>query len=37
MSGLSNGGSFQLARPEPRWPVPPWKFGLRLNDDRGDI
>lgn len=20
-----------------RWPVPAWKFGLRLSDDRGDI
>ena len=20
-----------------RWPVPTWKFGLRLSDDRGDI
>jgi hypothetical protein len=20
-----------------RWPVPTWKFGLRLSDDRGDM
>lgn len=20
-----------------RWPVPTWRFGLRLSDDRGDI
>jgi len=20
-----------------RWPVPSWKFGLRLSDDRGNV
>jgi hypothetical protein len=39
--GYSNGNSFgtnsnSIGR-EPRWPVPTWKFGLRLSDDRGDI
>ena len=38
----SNGKSFgesagnSIGR-EPRWPVPPWKFGLRKSDDRGSI
>lgn len=45
MTGLSNHQSFsmsngQAVRPIPDWSprsVPPWKFGLRLSDDRGCI
>jgi hypothetical protein len=37
----SNGNSFGATNssigPEPRWPVPTWKFGLRHSDDRGSI
>ena len=47
MTGWSNGNSFGTSLGEStgnaigvgaiRWPVPPWKFGLRLSDDRGSI
>jgi hypothetical protein len=45
MTGLSNHQSFGTsnssdARPIPDWSprsVPPWKFGLRLSDDRGGL
>lgn len=42
MAGHSNGNSFDAngAGREPRWPVPPWKFGVgaaSMTDDRGDI
>jgi hypothetical protein len=45
MTGISNGNSFGAsagngARPVPDWSprsVPPWKFGLRVSDDRGGM
>ena len=49
MNGLSNGQSFgnsgeslgecqtAIGSGTLRWPVPTWKFGLRLIDDRGGM
>jgi hypothetical protein len=47
VTGLSNHQSFGTSLGESagnavgagaiRWPVPPWKFGLRQSDDRGSI
>ena len=36
-NGNSFGSSTACIGREPRWPVPPWKFGLRQSDDRGSI
>jgi hypothetical protein len=36
-AGNSLGASNSSIGREPRWPVPPWKFGLRVSDDRGSI
>ena len=45
MTGISNGQSYGAGagtevRPIPDWSlrsVPPWKFGLRMSDDRGGM
>ena len=40
MTGYANGNSFAPdsgTGREPRWPVPPWKFGLRNSDDRRSL
>jgi hypothetical protein len=49
MTGYANGNSFgnsaaslgecqtSIGTGALRWPVPTWKFGLRLSDDRGSI
>ena len=45
VAGWSNGNSFgasigNAVRPIPDWSlrsVPPWKFGLRLSNDRGGM
>lgn len=48
MTGYSNGNSFSgdslgasvgnaVGDGRSRWPVPGWKFGLRLSDDRAGL
>ena len=49
MTGWSNGNSFSgsssygdsmgnaIGTGPVRWPVPTWKFGLRVSDDRGGM